>query len=122
MNENTAELKSIETILEHYINGAKTGLSKDMRPAFHKDATIFGYVGDDLFAGSIELLFSWNEENGSAEDLVYEIGHVEIEGTIATARIELNNWHGRRFTDLFTLLKHDGEWKIISKVFLLHAE
>ena len=121
MNEITDETKSIETVLEHYINGAKTGRGDDMRDAFHKDATIFGYVGEDLFAGPIELLFSWNDENGPATELLYEIDHVDIEGTVATARLETNNWHGRRFTDLFTLLRTDGEWKIISKVFHIHG-
>ena len=41
-------------------------------------------------------------------------------GTIATVRLELDDWTGHRFTDMFTLLKSNGEWKIISKVFHLH--
>ena len=122
MNENNDEVKSIESVLDQYINGGKTGRGEDMRGAFHKDATIFGYVGEDLFAGPIELLFSWNDENGPAVGLVYEIDHVDIEGTVATARLDINNWHGHRFTDFFTLLRLDGEWKIISKVFCLHDE
>jgi putative lumazine-binding protein len=32
-----------------------------------------------------------------------------------------DDWTGHRFTDLFTLLKVDGEWKIMNKVFHLHA-
>ncbi len=35
-----------------------------MKPAFHKDATIFGYAGPDLFAGPIQELFAWNDKNG----------------------------------------------------------
>ena len=35
-------------------------------------------------------------------------------------RVELDNWTGHKFTDMFTLLKTDGQWKIISKVFYLH--
>ena len=45
-----------------------------------------------------------------------------VVGTVATVRLELNNWTGSRFTDLFTLLKVDGEWKIMNKVFHLHPE
>lgn len=41
---------------------------------------------------------------------------------VATARLETDNWTGRKFTDMFTLLKTDGEWKIVSKVFYLHPE
>jgi hypothetical protein len=36
-------------------------------------------------------------------------------------RLELDNWTDHRYTDLFTLLKVDGEWKIMNKVFHLHA-
>jgi len=122
MNENIDEVQAVGAVLAHYINGGKTGRGEDMRAAFHEDATIFGYVGEDLFAGPIELLFSWNNENGPATDLTYEIHSVDIEGTVATARLEIENWHGHRFTDLFTLLKFNGEWKIISKVFHVHGE
>ncbi|MGI8835714.1 MAG: nuclear transport factor 2 family protein [Pyrinomonadaceae bacterium] len=34
--------------------------------------------------------------------------------------MELDNWTGHQFTDLFTLLKVDGDWKIMNKVFHLH--
>ena len=38
----------------------------DMKPAFHEDATIFGYAGPDLMAGPIQQLFAWNDGNGAA--------------------------------------------------------
>jgi len=91
-----------------------------MKPAFHKDATIFGYVGADLFAGPIQQLFSWNDENGAAAGLRASIASIDLIGSIATVRLEIDNWTGHRFTDLFTLLKVDGEWKITNKVFHLH--
>jgi hypothetical protein len=91
-----------------------------MKAAFHTDATIFGYAGPELFAGPIQKLFDWNDRNGPATGLQANLASVDIAGTIATARLELDNWTGHRFTDMFTLLKMDGEWKIISKVFYLH--
>jgi hypothetical protein len=39
---------------------------------------------------------------------------------VATVRLELDQWAGRRFTDFFTLLKIDGKWTITNKVFHLH--
>ena len=93
-----------------------------MKPAFHDQATIFGYIGPDLFAGPIQGLFDWNDGNGPAAELQARIASIDIEGTAATARIELDNWTGHRFTDFFTLLKVDGEWKIMNKVFYLHPE
>jgi hypothetical protein len=112
--------KAIAKTIQHYIDGAKSGKGADMKPAFHQDATIFGYVGTDLFAGPIQELFDWNDQNGPATGLQTRISSVDIIGTIATVRLELDNWSGSRYTDMFTMLKVDGEWKIMNKVFHLH--
>ena len=45
---------------------------------------------------------------------------IDIEGSAASVRIELDNWTGHRFTDFFTLVRIDGRWQIVSKVFHLH--
>ncbi len=117
---NVSEYGAIADVIQQYIDGAKSGRGDDMKPAFHKEATIFGYVGDDLFAGPIQQLFVWNDENGPATELQAQIASIDLIGMVATVRLELDNWTGNRFTDLFTLLKTDGEWKIINKVFHLH--
>lgn len=46
-----------------------------------------------------------------------DITSVDIAGNIAYARVESNNWHGARFSDMFLLLKVNGDWKILIKVF-----
>ncbi len=115
------DTRMIESTIQHYINGARSGKGDDMKPAFHDDATIFGYIGDDLFAGPIKNLFDWNDENGPATDIVAKITNIDIEGSVATVRLEIDNWTGHKFTDLFNLLKVNGKWKIMNKVFHLHA-
>jgi hypothetical protein len=62
-----------------------------MKPAFHEDATIFGYIGPDLFAGSIQQLFAWNDENGPATELQAQIASIDLIDTVATVRLELEN-------------------------------
>ncbi len=64
---NVSEYDVIAKVVQHYIDGAKSGRGDDMKPAFHKDATIFGYAGADLFAGPIQQLFAWNDGNGPAK-------------------------------------------------------
>ncbi len=118
---NESEHDVIAKVVRHYIDGAISGKGDDMKPAFHEDATIFGYAGDDLFAGPIQKLFDWNDENGPATGLQARIASIDLIDTVATVRLELENWTGSRFTDLFTLLKLDGEWKIMNKVFHLHS-
>ena len=124
MNSNATNINEydvITKIVQQYINGARSGKGDDMKPAFHEDATVFGYIGDDLFAGPIQQLFAWNEENGPATELQAWIASIDLIDTVATVRLELNNWTGHRFTDLFTLLKVNREWKIMNKVFHLHS-
>jgi len=117
-----SERDTIAAVIQKYIEGGISGKGDDMKPAFHEGATIYGYIGPDLFGGPIQGLYDWNDSNGPAADLKTNIANIDIEGTIATARVELDNWTGHKFTDMFTLLKTDGEWKIISKVFYLHPE
>ncbi len=116
-----SEYYAIANTVQHYIDGAKSGKGDDMKPAFHEDATIFGYAGADLFAGPIQNLFDWNDANGPATELQARIAGIDLVDTVATVRLELDHWTGSRFTDLFTLLKVDGTWKIMNKVFHLHA-
>ena len=121
VSRNTDDREMIEKTVQFYIDGAKSGKGDDMKPAFHADATIFGYIGDDLFSGPIQKLFDWNDENGPATDLETKITSIDIAGTVATVRLESDNWTGHKFTDFFTLLKVDDAWKIMNKVFYLHA-
>jgi hypothetical protein len=115
-----SEYDAITKTVQNYINGGKTGNTANMKLAFHSDATIFGYIGSDLFAGPIQGLYDWNDQNGAAVELEGRITSIDLAGTVATVRLELDNWTGHRFTDMFTLLKVDGEWKIMNKVFHLH--
>lgn len=115
------EYDAITKTIQHYVDGGKTGRTDQMKLAFHHEATIFGYVGAELFAGPIQQLFDWNDQNGAATGLEGRIVSIDVIESVATVRLELDNWTGHRFTDLFTLLKVDGEWKIMNKVFHLHA-
>ena len=52
---NLDEYDAIAKTVQSYINGARSGKGDDMKPAFHEGATIFGYAGDDLFSGPIQI-------------------------------------------------------------------
>ena len=116
------DVEQISALMQTYIEGARSGSSDDMRPAFHELATICGYVGPDLFAGPIGMFYEWHDENGAAADISAGDPHIDIGGSAASVRVELDNWTGHRFTDFFTLVKVGGRWQILSKVFYLHPE
>jgi hypothetical protein len=114
------EIDAITALLQGYIEGARTGQGATMTSTFHGDATIYGYVGSDLFGGPIQGLYDWNDQNGPAKDVQVRMSSIDIVGTCASVRLDVDNWTGHRFTDFFNLLKFDGQWKVISKVFYLH--
>jgi len=116
-----SDYDAISKTIQHYIDGAKSGKGSDMKPGFHDDATIFGYVDPDLFAGPIQGLYDWNDANGPATEIVTRIASIDVVGSVASVRLESDNWTGHRFTDFFNLLKFEGQWKIMNKVFHLHT-
>ena len=68
-----------------------------------------------------EVYTLYQADNTVYNDVKTEITDIDVVGTIATVRLESDNWTGHKFTDFFTLLKVDGTWKIMNKVFYLHA-
>ncbi len=114
------DVDGITKVIETYLDGARTGKGAAMKPAFEDGATICGYVGPDLFSGPIQGLFDWNDGNGPATDIECVVTRIDVVGTAASVRLDIENWTGHRFTDFFNLVKIDDEWKIVSKVFYLH--
>ena len=115
-----SELDAITATLKGYMEGARTGKTEMMRSSFHEDATIYGYVGPALFGGPIKGFYEWNDQNGAAPSVQFRISSIDVVGTCASVRIDIDDWTGHRFTDFFNLVKFDGNWKVISKVFYIH--
>jgi len=115
--DNQKDIEAISSVIQTYAEGGHRGDAAIMKPAFRENATIHGYIGGGLLAGPIQILFDWVTENPPAPDLKAKIANIDLTETVATARVEITNWLGFRFTDQFTLLKENGAWIITSKVF-----
>ncbi|TKH03462.1 nuclear transport factor 2 family protein [Peribacillus simplex] len=119
-------IKDYDEIIEvvnKYIEGLVSGKKEVVKPAFHEDATMYGYNSRDGFlGGSIRNLWDFMDKSGPAENLKSRVDILDVEGTIASVRISLeNDAYGDSYTDFQQLLKIDGDWKIISKLFYLHS-
>lgn len=119
-SDDIAEFEAIAATVQHYIDGAYAGSSTPMKLAFHDDAWIFGHSRDGAFTKPIQQLFDRVETYGASPQTQARIVNIDIAKTVATVRLELDQWAGRRYTDFFTLLKTDGQWQIVNKVFHLH--
>lgn len=78
---------------------------------------MYGYLNGELSAGSIENLYTAISALGVAPDTNSEVDVMEIVGTAATVRVVLENWHSLSFTDFHSLVKIDGKWTIVAKIF-----
>ena len=115
--DNQKDIDAISTVIQIYVEGGRKGDATIMKRAFRENATIHGHTEGGLLAGPIQLLYDYITENPPAPDLEAKIVNIDLANTIATARVELTNWLGIRYTDQFTLLKENGTWIITSKVF-----
>jgi hypothetical protein len=120
--EYLTDYDAIVQTLQSYVDGSKQGKSEVMRPAFHQDASFFGFAGDQLAVGT-SFLFDWIDKNGPAPDIKPYIVSVDIIETIGVVRLEVSGWSGKlagsgvHMSDLFTFLKTPSGWKIIQKAF-----
>jgi hypothetical protein len=125
-SEYLTEYDKIVRTIQMYIDGSKQGRSELMRPAFHSNASFFGYAGGDLALGT-QFLFDWIDKNGPAPNIEPRIVSVDILDSIAVVRLEVAGWSGKlagsgvRMSDLFTLLKTPDGWQIIQKAFHWHT-
>jgi Putative lumazine-binding len=127
-NAYLVEHDAITRTMHRYIAGARAGDGELMRPAFHPSATISGYCQGVEYTGSVEHVFRWINENGPAPHLSPRFARIEIIESIAVVHLEVQRWSGRlagansRASDVFTLLKWNGDWKITHKLFHWHDQ
>jgi Putative lumazine-binding len=116
-SEYLTEYDGIVKTMQMYIDGSKQGKSEVMRPAFHPDASFFGYAGGyagEQLATGTKFLFDWIDKNGPAPKIEPRVVSVDILDSIAVVRLEVAGWSGNlagsdvRMSDLFTLLKMPG--------------
>lgn len=114
------EYNAIVEVLNKYIEGNVKGSSAAMRPAFHEKATIFGFFGDEMLGPEIQKLYAVVDTLPPSPNPQVVIARIDIEGTAANARVDSDNVAGSRFTDFFNLLKIDGKWVIVNKIYHIY--
>ncbi|WP_236904491.1 nuclear transport factor 2 family protein [Collimonas fungivorans] len=113
------EYQAITEVLNKYIEGCKQAKSSIMKPAFSQHATMYSVGADGKLAGgAIPILFDGVDKDFRlSPDAQAAIVRIEIVGKAASARIDANDMSGISFTDFFHLLKVEGKWTVVSKIF-----
>lgn len=112
------ETESAKIPLNNYLKGQTTGDAEFIRKAFYTDARIVSFRDGKLTNLNVEefaKFFNGKQAKDEAERK-RTIESIEVSGTAAIAKIVLD-YPTIKFTDYMTLLKIDGEWKIVNKAF-----
>ena len=106
----------VEKTVSYYLDGGTNNDFDTLKKAFHETATM-KYIGGEGYTEVNALeFFGSRMKPGPKQDRVTRIASIDIAGNAANARLEIE-YPTFTFIDYMNLLKIDGEWKIVSKIF-----
>ncbi|MBK0400755.1 nuclear transport factor 2 family protein [Limibaculum sp. M0105] len=124
MSVSETDRRQIEAVVADYVEGMVLADEPRLRRAFHPKACSIGHFGGaleweqlDAFIAGVKAAF--DPSSGVAPR--WEIQDLEVTGDTALVRVE-DDYVGYRFIDTLTLLRHDGRWQIVAKVFWVAGE
>jgi methenyltetrahydromethanopterin cyclohydrolase len=114
----STESESAKLPLQNYLRAHETGDADFMRKAFSSDAKVVGYMGGKMIVWSVDDYARRFSGKPAADEALrkrrFEV--IDMTGDAAVARVVLD-YPTVKFVDYMSLLKVDGEWKIIHKSF-----
>ena len=121
MSAPTADEAAVRAVLQHYIQGHATGDGAHMRIAFHPAARLFWSSADTLATRTSEQYIARMPGKPAADEASgvrkRRIASVDVTGNAAIGKIILD-YPDAYIVDYMSLLKTNGEWKIINKIFM----
>jgi hypothetical protein len=114
----TSEYNAVIATANLYVEGLRVGSAQGVAQAFHKDAVMYGYTNGELLGGPIKNLFDFVQKNGNAPEITTRLDILAITPTTAVVRVDMEkDAIGADYNDYLTLIKIDGSWKVIAKVY-----
>jgi len=114
----TSDEAAIRATIEHYFRAHATGDGTHLLQAFRPELHMM-FVRDGAFQQKTRDEFIAGFSGKPADDEAQRkrtIEMIDVTGNAAVAKIKLD-YPRATLTDYFTLLKIDGEWKIVNKIF-----
>lgn len=113
------DFDAVQAVLDMYCTAGARGDIPAVQKIFHETAVMNGCRAgaDEVVLGPIDALWALYEEVGPAPETEVHADVLDIAGDIAVGRIVIKNWHGRDFVDYHELMRIDGEWKIVAKIY-----
>lgn len=110
------EYPEIAKTLNYYLEGGTNNDFDMLAKAFHPEAPMT-FMSPDGYKRVVAVdFFRKGMKPGPPQNRKTHIVTIDVSGNAATAKLHID-YATFRFIDYMTLLKIDGEWKIVSKVF-----
>lgn len=122
MKDFFAETQAVETRMRQYFDAVYRADVGTLKTIFHEKASMYGYLGPDMLAGTPEPfyqdLLSQPSMTDSETDCRCVITDIAVTGNIAGATLLVDGFYGAATVeDRFLLLKENGVWHIACKTF-----
>ena len=118
MRSDMSEYEAVERAAQKFVKSVGSGDSTPAKELFYDEAVMFGYLDGNLEHGPIQNLYDNIDTVGADPSYRARIDVLCIEETVAIVRVLEDNWGGRiDFSDFLLLIKMDGEWKGVAKVY-----
>jgi len=115
------EYRAVIDAIGKYLEGGAKAESSIMQPAFHSDAAMFTVNEEsEITRAPSQALFDGIDNDFTPSTPKSAVVTVDIVGTVASARVDSDDFDGFRFSDFFHLLKANGAWQIVAKTFYTH--
>lgn len=110
------DIQSIETTLNYYLTGLINNDAKTLTKAFHPTATMKWIDKEYTEVNAIEGLTQGMDGIPYKEKIETRIVSISMAGDAASAQLEIQ-FPTFTYIDFMHVLKTDGQWKIVSKIF-----
>ena len=127
MDDDSRDVRQVREAAARYIDAVYRGDVPALRACFHPAAVMSGYLGDEFLAGDPERFF---EDVTAAPSMaatgapyVAEVTVVDVVGDVASVRVDETGFFGSlAFANWFHLVRIDGVWLIVSKLFTMRRD
>lgn len=117
------DYEDVVAVVDGYVQGLKHGSVDQLRQSFHGDGIMYGHGPDGLLGGSIDNLYSFVEHYGKAPDIAVRLDVLDMTPTTAVVKVTMEkDAAGADYTDYHSLIKIDGQWKVVAKLFHLYDQ
>ncbi|MTB51755.1 nuclear transport factor 2 family protein [Lewinella sp. W8] len=115
--QNAQDYAGVQQAVRYYLDGGTNNDFATLEKAFHPEASMqfINGEGEHVSVNAVEF-FRKGMKPGPPSKRQTRVSSIEINGNAASARLEID-YPTFRFIDYMNLLKIDGEWKIVSKIF-----